>query len=209
VIVIFYNTGTILLGGLIIYIPMSKRHPRSGTTTIDIASGRESREGIRRKRKYRRHPQHDENAPKRPSSAYVLFCNHVGQSSIRSLVSFTDIAKLCGEGWAALSAAEREPWESQAAKTKEAYTLSYLIYSKTENHRQYQIYVTEFRARQAKGEKTPNFKISAPCQSVSDSQESTSLNSSIPKKELDATEDSGHSFDDGINLETAQPLALK
>ncbi|KAG9505923.1 hypothetical protein J7337_002896 [Fusarium musae] len=88
------------------------------------------------KRKYRRHPKPDENAPERPPSAYVLFSNK--------------IAKLVGENWQNLNASEKEAYESQANADKEKYHRDLMDYKKTADYRKYMQYLHEFKEKQAK-----------------------------------------------------------
>ncbi|GJC84077.1 high mobility group protein B3 [Colletotrichum liriopes] len=85
------------------------------------------------KRKYRRHPKPDENAPERPPSAYVLFSN----------------TKLVGEHWQNLTPGEKEPYETSALKAKEKYNHDLAEYKKTAEYRKYNLYLQDFKARQA------------------------------------------------------------
>lgn len=99
------------------------------------------------KRKYRRHPKPDENAPERPASAYVIFSNQMRESLKGQELSFTEIAKLVGERWQTLSPNSREACERQAAAAKEKYYAELAEYKKTPEYAQYQEYLAEFRAK--------------------------------------------------------------
>ncbi|GME32590.1 High mobility group HMG1/HMG2 [Neofusicoccum parvum] len=99
------------------------------------------------KRKYRRHPKPDENAPERPASAYVIFSNQMRESLKGQELSFTEIAKLVGERWQTLSPSSREACERQAAAAKEKYYSELAEYKKTPEYAQYQEYLVEFRAK--------------------------------------------------------------
>lgn len=101
------------------------------------------------KRKYRRHPKPDENAPERPPSAYVLFSNKMREDLKGRNLTFTEIAKLVGENWQNLTRAEKEPFETQAQEAKEKYNRDLAEYKKTENYRKYNEYLQEFRTKQA------------------------------------------------------------
>lgn len=101
------------------------------------------------KRKYRRHPKPDENAPERPPSAYVLFSNKMREELKGRNLSFTEIAKLVGENWQNLTAAEKEPFESQAQAIKDKYLTDLANYKKTGDYRKYQTYLQEFKAKHA------------------------------------------------------------
>ncbi|RSL38387.1 hypothetical protein CEP53_014912 [Fusarium sp. AF-6] len=102
------------------------------------------------KRKYRRHPKPDENAPERPPSAYVLFSNKMREDLRSQNLSFTEIAKLVGENWQNLDAVEKESYESQANADKEKYHRDLMEYKKTADYRKYMQYLQEFKEKQAK-----------------------------------------------------------
>ncbi|KAL2016416.1 hypothetical protein VTK56DRAFT_3537 [Thermocarpiscus australiensis] len=101
------------------------------------------------KRKYRRHPKPDENAPERPPSAYVLFSNKMREELRGRNLTFTEIAKLVGENWQSLSPVEKEPFESQAQAMKDKYLSDLAEYKKTPEYRKYQVYLQEFKAKHA------------------------------------------------------------
>ncbi|KFZ19856.1 hypothetical protein V502_03455 [Pseudogymnoascus sp. VKM F-4520 (FW-2644)] len=100
------------------------------------------------KRKYRRHPKPDENAPERPPSAYVIFSNKMREDLKGRPLSFTEIAKLVGENWQNLSPSEKDPYERQAFAAKEKYTVELSEYRQTESYRTYSEYLMEFKAKQ-------------------------------------------------------------
>jgi hypothetical protein len=102
------------------------------------------------KRKYRRHPKPDENAPERPPSAYVLFSNKMREDLKSQNLTFTEIAKLVGENWQNLPAAEKEAFESQANAAKEKYHRDLVEYKKTSEYRRYVHYLQDFKERQAR-----------------------------------------------------------
>ncbi|KAI5465946.1 hypothetical protein BGZ63DRAFT_400379 [Mariannaea sp. PMI_226] len=108
------------------------------------------------KRKYRRHPKPDENAPERPPSAYVLFSNKMRESLKSQNLSFTEIAKLVGENWQSLPSPEKEEYENQANAAKERYHRELAEYKKTPEHGDYMQYLREFKATQAKLERAKN-----------------------------------------------------
>ena len=101
------------------------------------------------KRKYRRHPKPDENAPERPPSAYVIFSNRMREELKGRNLSFTEIAKLVGENWQHLSPAEKETYEQQAFSAKEKYNSELAEYKKTNEYTTYAQYLVEFKARQS------------------------------------------------------------
>ncbi|KAK3395850.1 hypothetical protein B0T20DRAFT_487401 [Sordaria brevicollis] len=99
------------------------------------------------KRKYRRHPKADENAPERPPSAYVLFSNKMREDLKGRNLSFTEIAKLVGENWQNLTPAEKEPYESKAQAYKEKYHAELAEYKKTTEYQKYMQYLADFKAK--------------------------------------------------------------
>lgn len=101
------------------------------------------------KRKYRRHPKPDENAPDRPPSAYVIFSNKMREELRGRNLSFTEIAKLVGENWQSLLPTEKEPYEQQAFTAKERYNAELSEYKKTSEYTEYTQYLLEFKARQS------------------------------------------------------------
>ncbi|KAF4581011.1 high-mobility group 20A [Ophiocordyceps camponoti-floridani] len=105
------------------------------------------------KRKYRRHPKPDENAPERPPSAYVLFSNKMREDLKSHNLTFTEIAKLVGENWQNLPSAEKESYESQANAAKEKYHASLASYKKTPEYRKYLQYLHDFKEKQARQSK--------------------------------------------------------
>lgn len=115
--------------------------------TAKAAVKEEAQQGA--KRKYRRHPKVDGNAPERPPSAYVIFSNKMRDELKGRNLSFTEIAKLVGESWQNLAPSEKEPYELQASCAKERYNSQLAEYKKTQNYSDYQQYLVEFKLRQA------------------------------------------------------------
>ncbi|KAF2280711.1 uncharacterized protein EI97DRAFT_453962 [Westerdykella ornata] len=99
------------------------------------------------KRRYRRHPKPDENAPDRPPSAYVIFSNQVRETLKGQDLSFTEIAKVVGERWQVLDPEAREACERQATLAKEKYYAELNEYKKTPEYEAYQKYLEEFKAK--------------------------------------------------------------
>ncbi|XP_036430792.1 high mobility group protein B2a [Colossoma macropomum] len=65
----------------------------------------------------------DPNAPKRPPSAFFVFCSdhRPKVKNDNPGISIGDIAKKLGEMWSKLSAKEKTPYEQKALKLKEKY----------------------------------------------------------------------------------------
>ena len=64
-------------------------------------------------------------------------------------LTFTEIAKRVGESWQVLLAEEKEPYESQASIAKEKYHAEINRYKKTDQHKEYSKYLSEFKAKNA------------------------------------------------------------
>jgi len=62
-------------------------------------------------------------------------------------LSFTEIAKLVGENWQALSPNEKDPFEAQAFAAKEKYNSEMTEYKKTEGYKNYAEYLIEFKEK--------------------------------------------------------------
>jgi hypothetical protein len=105
------------------------------------------------KRKYRRHPQADPNAPVRPKTAYVLFGETVrSDSSLRSM-SFPDVAKETGKRWQSLSFGQRsDEWEKPAAERLVEFKSDLKVYEGTQEYREHQHYLGVFRETQIRSE---------------------------------------------------------
>ena len=131
---------------------------RQGSIKSEAKDGGSGPHGA--KRKYRRHPKPDENAPERPPSAYVIFSNKMREELKGRNLSFTEIAKLVGENWQNLSPTEKEPYEQQAFSAKERYNNELAEYKKTNQYKEYSQYLADFKARQSnqqQGMLTPAF----------------------------------------------------
>ncbi|ORX96627.1 HMG-box [Basidiobolus meristosporus CBS 931.73] len=112
-----------------------------------LKSSPPSTESNSNKRRYRRHPKPDKNAPEKPPSAYVMFSNKVRAEFKDQNMSFTDMAKIVGDRWKSLSPEEKEDVDQCAAKAKQEYTEALEAYKKTPEYKEYQEYLVEFRAK--------------------------------------------------------------
>lgn len=106
---------------------------------------------VETKRKYRRHPKPDENAPERPPSAYVIFSNKIREEIKDRNLSFTQIAKLVGDRWQKLEPRGKEPYETQANAAKERYAIQLSTYKKTDAYIEYTQYLADFKAKHGAG----------------------------------------------------------
>lgn len=103
----------------------------------------------RKKRKYKRRPKADMNAPKKPLSAYVMYANHIRESLRQQSLSFADGAKVTGEQWQVLDPLDKEWWKSQAAAAKENYDANMSVYRRTSEYRGHKAYVDIFKSKHA------------------------------------------------------------
>lgn len=111
----------------------SKEHPPSASAE--------------QKRKYRRHPKPDENAPEKPPSAYVLFSNKVREEIKSENLTFTEIARLVGERWQKLDPAQKDFYETRASSLKDTYNSQLAEYKKTDAYKEYGQYLADFKAK--------------------------------------------------------------
>jgi HMG (high mobility group) box len=103
--------------------------------------------GAETKRRYRRHPKPDENAPDRPPSAYVIFSNKVREEVKDQNLSFPQIAKLVGDRWQKLDLSGKESYEAQANAAKERYNIQLSTYKTTDLYKEYMQYLADFKAK--------------------------------------------------------------
>ena len=115
----------------------------TGSTDVDRPSG----PPLETKRKYRRHPKPDDNAPERPPSAYVIFSNRIREEVKDQNLSFTQIAKLVGDRWQKLDPNGKEPYEVSASAAKEKYNIQLSAYRKTDEYKEYMAYLADFKAK--------------------------------------------------------------
>ncbi|KAF2186359.1 hypothetical protein K469DRAFT_573722 [Zopfia rhizophila CBS 207.26] len=127
---------------------LSSSQPTLSPSALETVSTQNANPPVREKRRYRRHPRPDHNAPKKPKTAYVNFADYLRTEPEISLLSFVDIAKEVGRRWQELSSEKKRIWESQAARAMHEYEAQMDEYKKTDNWRKYQVYLEEFKAHQ-------------------------------------------------------------
>merc|ERR1719445_2503136 len=90
----------------------------------------------------------DPNAPKRPTSAYMLYAGSVRAEicAANPDMTVTEVMKEQGVWWKALSESERAPWVAKAAKATARHAKLVEKYHKT---REYQAYMEEKAAYKA------------------------------------------------------------
>ncbi|MBO1765066.1 hypothetical protein JQN64_28255, partial [Escherichia coli] len=103
----------------------------------------------REKRRYRRHPRADPNAPKKPKTAYVNFADQLRTDPEVSQLSFVDIAREVGRRWQELPAEKKCIWERNAARAMQEFEAQMDEYKKTESWQKHQNYLNDFKAQQS------------------------------------------------------------
>lgn len=154
--------------------------PRNTRRGFSSSSNDVQQGGAPTKRGYRHHPKPDPNVPERPYSAYVLFSNHTREQLKEQNLSFTDLSKVVGEKWQHLTRDERGDWKTKGAIPWERYKAELAEYQKTHDFREYQRYLTQFKATQAA--KNPQRKLSTTMQSPVLSPKAASSFASKPSK---------------------------
>ncbi|KAI8580842.1 hypothetical protein K450DRAFT_234834 [Umbelopsis ramanniana AG] len=81
-------------------------------------------------KKKRKHKEKDPNAPKRPVSSYLYFCNdrraHIKKE--QPSIDPKEMVSLLGKEWQALDEAARKQWERKASEDKERYQKQLEVY---------------------------------------------------------------------------------
>lgn len=94
----------------------------------------------------------DQNAPKRPMSAYFLWANNKRGDLMKESpnVGVAELGKKLGSLWAKVSGSEKEIFEAKAKKQKEAYEKKIEKYRKTADYKTHQKNLYAFRIHQTK-----------------------------------------------------------
>ncbi|CAO0791588.1 unnamed protein product [Mucor circinelloides] len=100
------------------------------------------------KRKYRRHPKPDKNAPIKPPSAYIMFSNDARAQLKGHNMTFVEIAKIVGDQWKNLGISQKQQYERTAMRAKDEYIDALNEYRKTNEYKEYQKYLNNFKAEQ-------------------------------------------------------------
>jgi len=92
----------------------------------------------------------DPNAPKKPASAYFLF-----SARIRNEVAAanpdkkqTEIAKVIGQRWKEMAAADKKQYDDEAARLKEAHKAAVAEYEQSDAFKAYSLSLSEWKQRQ-------------------------------------------------------------
>ncbi|KAF1808290.1 hypothetical protein P152DRAFT_517650 [Eremomyces bilateralis CBS 781.70] len=101
------------------------------------------------KRRYRRHPKPDPNAPVRPKTGYVEFSDHIRSTHDISGLSFVEVAKYVGNLWRDLGREGRGEREDKAAAAMILYRARLGEYKKTKGYARYHEYLKAFCSEQS------------------------------------------------------------
>ncbi|KAH6621755.1 hypothetical protein C7974DRAFT_210390 [Boeremia exigua] len=119
------------------------------TSALETLARQQTTPPPREKRRYRRHPRADSQAPKKPKTAYVNFADQLRTDPQISQLSFVHIAREVGRRWQELALEQKRVWESNAARAMQEYESQMDEYKQTEEWRKYQAYLNDFKAQQA------------------------------------------------------------
>jgi len=109
------------------------------------------------KGKKKKNPK-DPNAPKRPSTGFFLFVADKREEVKASLPAeeknkVTVVTKRCGAMWKASSEEEQAKYKDQSRTLKEKYDENLAAYKLTQNYRDYQEILKEFKEKQKAAER--------------------------------------------------------
>ncbi|KAJ9050828.1 hypothetical protein DSO57_1010622 [Entomophthora muscae] len=96
------------------------------------------------KRRYRRHPKPDPNAPRKPQTAYIMFSNSIRSGGAYKHMSFTQSAQQVAEIWRTLAPHLRQPYLDRAEHERGVYREQIARYKLTPEYRDYQNYLRRF-----------------------------------------------------------------
>ncbi|RWQ95952.1 hypothetical protein C8Q69DRAFT_443690 [Paecilomyces variotii] len=91
--------------------------------------------------------QADPNAPKKPLTAYAQFANEKRRELQHRGLSFADMAIEIGKLWRELPENEKRDAQARAIKARDDYKEALAAYKTTEEHRRYEMYLKEWKAR--------------------------------------------------------------
>lgn len=97
------------------------------------------------KRKYRRHPKPDRDAPIKPPSAYIMFSNDARAKLKDHNMTFVEIAKIVGDQWKNLSSSKKKQYERTAMKAKDEYLDALNDYRQTDKYKVSSIYYASYK----------------------------------------------------------------
>jgi hypothetical protein len=99
----------------------------------------------------------DVNAPKRPSTSYLLFTQD-RRAAVRAAnptMKITDVSKVIGAEWKALGEAAKKKYSDRAAVLKEKYAVDFAAYKKTDSFTAHAKRVKDWRKAHADDDDEP------------------------------------------------------
>jgi len=136
----------------------------------------------------------DINAPKRPSTAYFIFCSKVRKDVVAELPDadkkkIAVAAKIMGKRWKALSEEERQNYKDTGAKLKVKYDEDFKAYQETEEYENYMEEKKDFEDKQKQALK-PKKKVAKKPKSKSKSKKRVSKKRVLDSETEDDSSDS-------------------
>ncbi|KAI8375988.1 uncharacterized protein BYT42DRAFT_572993 [Radiomyces spectabilis] len=128
-------------------LPDGDHYSSEGSSSNDEGS-LDTQSSTSSRRRYRRHPKPDKNAPVKPPSAYIMMSNDVRAQLKNENLTFSELAKILGNSWKTLSPEKRQRYERTAMRAKDEYLAALAHYRKTPEYKQYQEYLRQFKQKQ-------------------------------------------------------------
>ncbi|OMJ07836.1 FACT complex subunit SSRP1 [Smittium culicis] len=100
------------------------------------------------KRKYKKHPKKDPNAPEKWKSAYQLFREDLNKKLEHKKLSFVDLSKIHSDQWSNLDASRKMFYDELAKNAKDEYEKLMNQYRKSPQYKEYQEYLNQFYAQE-------------------------------------------------------------
>ncbi|KAM7267672.1 hypothetical protein ACFE04_009838 [Oxalis oulophora] len=113
--------------------PPKKEARKEPSSSKPSSSKKKPKDGDDDGKKKKQKKKKDPNAPKRAVTSFMYFSQTERENVKKSNpgISFTDMAKVLGDKWKALSAAEKEPYEAMANADKKRYKDAMTGYNKS------------------------------------------------------------------------------
>ncbi|PVV03738.1 hypothetical protein BB560_001804 [Smittium megazygosporum] len=100
------------------------------------------------KRKYKKHPKKDPNAPEKWKSAYQLFREDINKKLEHKKLSFVELSKIHSDQWANLDPNQKKYYDDLAMTAKLEYEKKMAQYRKSPQFKEFQDYLNQFYAQE-------------------------------------------------------------
>ncbi|OMH83636.1 Non-histone chromosomal protein 6 [Zancudomyces culisetae] len=145
-------------------IERQSNHMMAGQSYQPIGSHVSSISVAPYKRKYKKHPKRDPNAPEKWKSAYQLFREDLNRKLENQKLSFVSLSKIHSEQWSKLDSTKKKYYDDLAKNAKEDYEKKMAVYKQSKQFKEYQEYLNQFylqedtvgRVGRPKGKKAAN-----------------------------------------------------